>query len=270
MFDITYICGYNPNRIQTQRDLPSLPWVAIQTHPLVSVKKRRISLVDTRMSIPSRNLSKFYLFAELDQEAWQAIAPYVQERTFAPGHVIMFAGDPCQGAYLVLKGQVIARRFSLEGREYVLDYRGVGDCFNLVPVLDGGPNLATVEALTDTTVYFIPCDHFHQILHDHSKVAMAVLDRLARRVRYMSDTIEELALHTVRARLARFLLSGASDSLYRSRQWTQEEIAAHIGTVRDVVGRTLRAFSREGLIRRERGRLVVTDQSELERVALQK
>jgi hypothetical protein len=39
--------------------------------------------------------------------------------------------------------------------------------------------------------------------------------------------------------------------------------------VRDVVGRTLRGFAREGLIRRSRGRLVVADREALEREAMQ-
>jgi DNA-binding GntR family transcriptional regulator len=52
------------------------------------------------------------------------------------------------------------------------------------------------------------------------------------------------------------------------RRWTQEEIASRIGTVRDVVGRMLRVFSHDGLIRRESGRLVVIDQAGLEREAM--
>jgi CRP/FNR family transcriptional regulator len=181
----------------------------------------------------------------------------------------MFAGEPCQGVYLICEGYVIARRLSLEGREYVLDYRGPGDCINVVPVLDGGMNLATVEALSDTTIYLIPCARFHQILRAHNTVAIAVLDRLAHRVRRLSDTVEDLALHTVRTRLARFLLSRESAGAYPSRRWTQEEIAAHVGTVRDVIGRTLRSFSQEGLVRRERGRLIVTDRGKLAHAAMQ-
>ncbi len=84
----------------------------------------------------------------------------------------------------------------------------------------------------------------------------------------MSDTVEDLALHTVRARLARFLLSRKSNGAHPAQHWTQEEIAAHIGTVRDVVGRTLRSFAQQDLIRRERGRLVVIDRPGLEHEAM--
>ena len=89
---------------------------------------------------------------------------------------------------------------------------------------------------------------------------------MAAEVRHLSDMVEGLALHTVRTRLARFLLTQAEGTRHPKR-WTQEEIAAHIGTVRDVVGRTLRAFADDGLIRRERGRVVVVDREGLEREA---
>jgi CRP/FNR family transcriptional regulator len=78
----------------------------------------------------------------------------------------------------------------------------------------------------------------------------------------------------VRTRLARFLLSHVSDHIQEgeptnhARLWTQQEIASHIGSVRDVVGRTLRSFARAGWVRRERGRLVVTDREGLEREAM--
>jgi len=71
-------------------------------------------------------------------------------------------------------------------------------------------------------------------------------------------------LYTVRTRLARFLLAHAESTPLSQRRWTQEEIAAQIGTVREMVGRTLRAFAMAGLIRRQRGRIILVDREGLE------
>mgnify|MGYP000179699304 CR=1 FL=1 len=98
------------------------------------------------------------------------------------------------------------------------------------------------------------------------EVALAVLERLAAEVRRLSDMVESLALHTVRTRLARFLLSTAQNP-NSPKRWTQQEIAAHIGTVREMVGRSLRAFADEGWIHRQRGRIVITNRQRLEREA---
>lgn len=211
-------------------------------------------------------LSQLPFFAGLGEDDLLEIAPHIHERTFSPGQVVMLEGEPCQAVYFVVQGVVRIYRLSLEGREQVLAYLGPGESFNLVPVLDGRPNLATVDALTEVALYTIPCQRFHQIMRDHHEVALAVLERMAAEVRRLSDMVEGLALHTVRTRLARFLLNQA-EGTQPPRRWTQEEIAARIGTVRDVVGRTLRAFADDGLIRRQRGRIVVVDQEGLEREA---
>jgi len=220
------------------------------------------------MDVVSRTLSEFGLFAQLDEVALREIAPYVTEARYDLDQIIVISGEPCTGVSLIVQGEVSTQRLSIEGREYVLDYLGPGNIFNLVPVLDRGPTLATVQALSHTTLYVIPAPRFLEILDRHKAVAAAVLGLLATQVRYLSDAVEDLALHTVRTRLARFLLANAADGT-RARRWTQEEIAAQIGTVRDVVGRTLRGFAREGLIRRWRGRLVIGDREALEREAMQ-
>jgi CRP/FNR family cyclic AMP-dependent transcriptional regulator len=220
------------------------------------------------MAATARALARFDLFAALDDEARQWIASRVYERSFEAGQTILFTNEPGQAVYLVVSGEMRAHRLSIEGREYVLDYIGPGQFFNVVAALDGGASLANVEVMSNAVVYLIPGDRFRQMMDDHQEVTAAVLRYLANRMRYLCDTVENLALHTVRTRLARFLLARASNSSYRSRQWTQEEIAAHIGTVRDVVGRTLRSFAREGLVRRQRGRLVVTDLVGLKREAM--
>ncbi len=193
-------------------------------------------------------------------------------------------GEPCQAVYFVAQGVVRTGRLSPEGREQVLAYLGPGEPFNLVPALDGGPTLATVDAVTDTRLYTISCERLREIMRDHHGVALAVMERLGAEVRRLSDMVEDLALHTVRTRLARFLLThasaepssraqaeglgGVAESTQPPKRWTQEELAAQIGTVRDVVGRALRTFADDGLIRRERGRLVVVDRARLERAAM--
>lgn len=222
------------------------------------------------MTVKAHDLSRLSLLSALDGRARHAVAPYLRERRFDPGQAILFAEEPCRAVYWIADGVVHARYISLEGREYVLDCLGPGSCFNLTPALDGGPTLAHVEALTPAILYSLPRDHFRRLLSDYPALTEATLVYLAGRVRRLSDTAKELALHPVRARLAHFLLAQARDSAHgrHTRRWTQEEIASHIGTVRDVVGRTLRAFTREGLIRRERGQLVISDRAKLEREAM--
>ena len=219
------------------------------------------------MAIPVEKLSQLPFFARLNEDALLETMSHVQERTFSSGQVILLEGEPCRAVYFVVQGLVRTLRLSLDGREQVLAYLGPEEPVNLVPALDGGPNLATVDAVTDTTLYTIPCKRFHLIMRHHHQVALAVLERLAAEVRRLSDMVEDLALYTVRTRLARFLLAQTEGTRTPQRRWTQEEIAAQIGTVREMVGRTLRDFAADGLIRRQRGRITVVNREGLEREA---
>ena len=215
------------------------------------------------MAIEAQALSRLSFFAEFEDQALQEIASHVTARAFSRGQVIVFEGEPCRAVYFVSQGVVRTRRLSLEGREQVLAYLGPGECFDFVAALDREVNLATVDALTDATLYVVPCDSFRWVVRDHHEVALAVMKRLASEVRRLSDMVESLALHTVRTRLARFLLAQADGTL-PSRHWTQEEIAGQIGTVREMVGRSLRRLASDGLIRRERGRITIVDREGLE------
>ena len=101
-----------------------------------------------------------------------------------------------------------------------------------------------------------------------TQVTLALLEHLAGRVRKLYNAVENLAFHTVSTRLARYLLTHANGDAAIARYTSQAELAVRIGTVRTVVGRTLRSFAQDGLIRRERGRVVITDREGLRREAL--
>lgn len=209
-------------------------------------------------------LRRISLFADLSDEALARVARVAYARTYAAGEVVMFEGDPCEAVYFVLEGQVRVYRLSAVGREQVLTGLGPGSTFNTVPPFEsGGVNHATVEAVTPVTLYIMTSEDFLQLVSECAELALAILRDFATRLDHLTDLVENLSLHTVRGRLARFLLEHA-DVGGVTRRWTQEEIAAHLGTVRDMVGRTLRAFADAGLVRMDRQRIVLLDREGLE------
>jgi CRP/FNR family cyclic AMP-dependent transcriptional regulator len=204
------------------------------------------------------------LFAGLSDDALARVAGRAICRKYAPGEIVIFEGDPCRAAYFIADGQVRVYRLSSGGREQVLARLGPGQAFNTVPPFQPhGVNHATVEALAEVTLYAITCEDFRRLVGDCAELALAILQDFADRLDHLTDLVEDLSLRTVRGRLARFLLERA-DAGQVTRRWTQEEIAAHLGTVRDMVGRTLRAFADAGLVRMERQRIILLDREGLE------
>jgi CRP/FNR family cyclic AMP-dependent transcriptional regulator len=217
-------------------------------------------------------LRRVSLFVGLSDDALVRVADAARVRTYAPGETIIFEGDPCETACFVAEGQVRVYRLSPGGREQVLARLGPGQAFNTVPPFrPGGVNHATVEALTPVTLYAIPADDLRRLAGECPELALALLQDFADRLDHLTNLVEDLSLRTVRGRLARFLLEhvstgldGTADLGGSTRRWTQDEIAAHVGTVRDMVGRTLRSFVDAGLVRMDRQRIVLLDREGLE------
>jgi CRP-like cAMP-binding protein len=184
-------------------------------------------------------------------------------RTYDSGVTIILEGEPCQAAYFVAEGQVRAFRTSPGGREQVLSQLGPGRAFNTVPLFrPQAVNHATAQALTQAVVYAIGADDLRRLVVEHPALALVLLGDFAARLDHLTDLVEDLSLRTVRGRMARFLLESADAGMV-TRRWTQEEIAARLGTVRDVVGRTLRALADDGLVRLERHRIELVDREGL-------
>jgi len=216
------------------------------------------------MESTAQILRRVTLFAGLSDDALARVASVAHARAYSPGEVVIFEGDRCRAAYFVVEGQVRVYRLSPTGREQVLARLGPGQAFNTVPPFHPhGVNHATVEALSPVTLYAVAREDFRRLVGECADLALAILQDFADRLDHLINLVEDLSLRTVRGRLARFLLEHA-DSIQGTRNWTHDEIAANLGTVRDMVGRTLRGFADAGLVRIERQRILLLDREGLE------
>lgn len=216
-------------------------------------------------------LRRVPLFATLPERALRRLAEVALRRAYAPGEMVILEGEPCQYVYFVAEGQVRVVRTASDGREQVLARLGPGGALNTVPpFLPQKVNHATVQAVTPAVLYAVSVPDFLRLVDECPELARVLLEDFARRLDRLSHLVEDLSLRTVRERLARFLLEhaegreGESGTTAVVRRWTQEEIAAQIGTVREVVARTLRAFADAGLLKIEGHRIILLDREGLE------
>lgn len=207
-------------------------------------------------------------FADLPADLIAALAASAVERRYERGQVIFLEGDPCGGLFVVAEGRVKIYKVSRQGREQVLHYLGAGDTFNDVAVLDGGPNPASAAAASEALVYVIARADIQRLAQAYPALAWALIESIARRTRHLVEMVEDLALRSVKARLAKLLLAEArhqtgTDQIDRTQMMTLAEIAARLGTVREVVGRCLRELADEELITFDRHRIVIKDREGL-------
>ncbi len=196
-----------------------------------------------------------HLFGALSAEGLAELAQMAHPRELARGELLFLAGEQAAGLYVVVAGEIRAYRVNLQGREQTLHTETVGATLAEVPVFDEGPYPATAVAETPATVLFLPKEDFRRFVLNHPEVALTALKLMARRLRGHAELVDALALQQVGQRLARFLLveahghgSKTSEGLALEIPFSNEELAKRIGSVREVVSRTLSRMEHDGLI----------------------
>ncbi len=219
------------------------------------------------MDLVQRNLAGHSFFQGLDCRQIEEIVQLASVVTLDRGQILALESEPCSAIYLVVSGRLRAFKMSPQGREQVITPLQPGQAFYLVPALDGGPLPTTTQAITRATILRISREDFLRLMECFPTVALAVAIDLARRLRQMTGLVEDLALRTVPVRLARLLLETARAST--GHRLTQREMAARLGTVREVVARTLSHFEEQKWIRLQRGIIEIADVGALETLAQQ-
>ncbi len=203
------------------------------------------------------------LFAKLDKQTLTETARRVRRCTFRPGQYIVFEDEQPPGLFFVLRGRVRLSCTAPDGREQVLAMVGPGENFNTVSIFDGQPNLATARAMSPVECLLIVRQDLFALLQAHPDLALAMLSIMASQLRELVGLVEDLSFRSVRARLARQLLIEAAEGM---AELTHQELAERTGTVREIAGRALRRLAQEGLVRLERGRVIVLDAAGLQQV----
>jgi CRP/FNR family transcriptional regulator len=211
-------------------------------------------------------LAGLEMFADLSPVALRQLDAVTTPQTYADGQLIILEGESEAPVFFVVAGTVRAFRTNLDGREQTLIYLKPGTAFNM-PVAFARDHSAPASAVAVGPVELLRIARrdFRRVVSETPEVALAVLRDFSDKLRHFTEMTHDLSLRSVRGRLARFLLTHAATAEDEPIRWTQEEIAARVGTVREVVSRTLRDFIKAGLIQTERQRITVLDPEGLQR-----
>lgn len=220
------------------------------------------------MPIAVESLKGIPYFARLSRPDLERIRGLVFEQSFSKGQILFLEGDPCRAMYAIRSGRVKIFKTSPEGKEQVLKIIGPGETFNEVPIFDGGPNPASAQALEETTLYGLRKEDMRSLIEERPTIALAVLQVFAEKLRYFTRLVEDLSFRTVISRLAKLLFQMAEEqgSAPLRQRLTQQELAAMVGTAREVVARALKALEAKGAIRMDRHRIVIVDKGVLQRM----
>ena len=216
------------------------------------------------MAVQSELLKRIYYFSGCSSDELNSIKKFLSPKTVRKGEIFLIEGDWSDFLYFLVTGVVKVYKTSPEGKEQILHITHFGESLNDVSIFDGGPNAASMFAMTPVVLYEMRRRDLNVVLRDHSQIALNAIKTLASRVRRDSSLVEDLSFVQVTGRLAKMLRKLGEETTEVVPRLTQQDMAAMVGTTREVVNRSLKIMEEKGAIRQGRQGVVIVDKKALE------
>jgi CRP-like cAMP-binding protein len=209
------------------------------------------------------------VFSPLDEATRIKLEKQAIPRDLQKGETLAAQGDIWPYLFLVIEGEVDAAKVSSEGRNLLVTTFGAGELFwGLAFFQDGAPSLATLEAHTPSRVYLWSRQQVEPVFFANGRMGWELCRLMIQRMQRASTIVEELAFQPVAGRLARLLLDQIPEGQQSTaRHLTLDEMAARVGTTREMVCRALYRFADRKLINVTRTEFILTDRDGLASLA---
>lgn len=203
------------------------------------------------------------LFRALNEDLLKKIATHGVARQLERGQILFSEHEEASAVYVVASGELRSIRQSAEGREQVLSTERAGAILALAPVFNSGKFYSTVIADSDAQVLCIDRDEMRELCQEHMELFWHAARVLAHKVRHLASLVESLALRNVEQRVAQFIVTiaherglPAGDGSIVELKLTRSQMAARLGSAREVVSRAMTHLDESGLIQMQGRRLV--------------
>ena len=197
------------------------------------------------------------IFTDLSDSDLNRIASKMVSRDYEKGQMILLEESAGETFFIMTSGTVKVTRLSDDGREVILALLGESDFFGEMSLLDGEGRSANIVANEDAEVMTLSRRDFLECLETYPKIAIALLEELAVRLRKSDQQIESLSLSDSEQRIGITLIRLAEErgTIKRGDVTVQnlpyqQDIANMAGTSRETVSRTLKLLEDKKLVKR--------------------
>lgn len=213
-------------------------------------------------------LERFPALARIHHPTWLDALDSAVLLTLPANKVIFRQGDACRRFVLLLQGSVRVYHTSAAGREIVLYRVKPGDMciLSLAALLDMSKYRAEAKTEHEVRIACIPFQQFHAAMEACAELQTSVMTTMGRRLLEVTTLLEDISFERVDTRIARWVIDHVDHSIRRINV-THSYLAGELGSTREGIGRTLKRFEQQGLIRVTRGAILVLDLESLTKVA---
>jgi len=210
------------------------------------------------------------LFKDLSDAEMKELEPYCSTSTFRKKETIFSEGEPPEWFYLVLSGKVKITKLSHEGKEVILEVISPTDIFGGVAVIKGFPYPANAIAMEDAEVLKISRKNLLRLVDRFPNLMYCMAMQMGERMKSSYDSLKNIALERVEARIAALLLKLAGKVGVESKhgtvidmRLTKQDVADMVGTTVETSIRTFSKFKKQALVTEADGKIVIKDRDGL-------
>lgn len=209
------------------------------------------------------------LFGTVDLDLIQRLQDAAKTVVLEKDEPLFIQGDPADAIYIIEEGIIEVSILSEQGKKLTLNVMRKSDVFGEIAALDGGARTATASALEKTTLRKIHRQEIMNIIADRGDLAVDLIQLLCKRIRWISQQVEDLALTNIEQRLARKLviLSRKFSDQTGLLQISQSELADFLGATRESVNKILQEWVARDVVVLTRGAVKINDHDTLENIA---
>jgi CRP-like cAMP-binding protein len=218
--------------------------------------------------------SRVSIFSKLNPSDIEQLVKIVTRKNYGTDAAVFFQGEPSDSLYMLLKGSVKVTVTTEEGSEKILDILGPGEIFGELAMLDGCPRSATVTTCEPTEMASISRKDFQNFSASRPEILWRLMESLCERLRKTSGNMLEMSSKEVPYRLLAALHHltekygqvAADGTCLISLKLGAQDLAAMVGSNREIVSRLLRQYEADRLIELGKDkRIIVPDPAALAR-----
>ena len=222
------------------------------------------------MLISMNTIRKVSLFKDLSDAEFKELEPYLATVGFKRKETIFSEGEPPEWFYIVLSGKVKVTKLSHDGKEIILEVISPTDIFGGVAVIKGFPYPANAVAMENSEVLRISRKNLMRLVDRFPNLMYCMAMQLGDRMKSSYDSLKNIALERVEARIAALLLKLAGkigvaigEGTMIDMRLTKQDVADMVGTTVETSIRTFSKFKKQGLVTEVDGKIVIKDKDSL-------
>lgn len=199
---------------------------------------------------------KVPIFRSLSDQDLKKITNMITHRSFKKGQALIHEGEKTDQLFIINNGQVKLSKFTVNGKEQILDIMNCGDFFGEMNLFhDDAVSNFTAYAIDDTEICLITKEDIDKMMAANPDIAIKLLKEVTKRLAHTENLAQNLATKDPEVRIAQMILEFCQkygkekdDGVMIHLPITREEIASYVGVTRETISRKFGKFEDLGLI----------------------